>query len=49
MPGDRKGKTGEISLPCMCLVLVTELNAGVGMGKLSNMRRHSPGVDGLMA
>lgn len=44
MPEDRKGKTGETSLPCMCLVLVTELSAGAGMGELSNMSRHSPGV-----
>lgn len=49
MPGDRKGKTGEINLPCMCLVLVTELSAGVGMGELSYRSRHSPGVDGPMA
>lgn len=49
MPGDRKGQTGEIHRPCMCLVLVAELRAGVGMGELSNMSRHSLGVDGPMA
>lgn len=44
-----EGKTGEIRLPCMCSVLVTELSAGAGMAELSNVSRHSPGVDGPMA
>lgn len=48
MPGDRMGKTGEIHLLCMRLVLVTELSAGV-VWMSSNTSRHSPGVDGPMA